>query len=225
VRTAVILQARLDSTRLPGKALLPIEGLPLVSHAMRALKLVRADAYVLATEPGSEAGLAAPAADCGFTLFVGPKEDVLARFCLAAQACGAQRIVRATGDNPLVSPELATLLLERRNSAPADYSGYLGMPKGMGVEVVEAQALFEAQRLSVDPFEREHVCPYLYRRPETFRIDRPTVPDEFFFEEGNVSVDTQEDLYRVRSVFEALYQGEPPPATKVVAWLKGRARA
>lgn len=221
MRTAVIIQARLDSTRLPGKALLPIRGLPMVSHAMRALRLVRADAYVLATEPGSAGGLAGPAAACGFELFVGPKDDVLSRFCLAAESVGAQRIVRATGDNPLVSYELANLLLDRRGAVPADYSGYLGMPKGMGVEVVEAEALHEARRLSVDPFEREHVCPYLYRRPERFRIDRPTVPSEYFYEEGNVSVDTREDFDRVSSIFDALSPGEPLPAPKVVAWLKG----
>jgi spore coat polysaccharide biosynthesis protein SpsF len=220
-----MLQARLDSTRLPGKALLPIAGLPMVSHAMRSLKRVKADAYVLATEKASATGLAALASACGFELFSGPKEDVLGRFCQAARAFKAERIIRATGDNPLVSYELATFLAERRLDVPADYSGYLGMPKGMGVEIIEADALFEAERLSADPFEREHVAPYLYRRPERFRIDQPMAPKDYLWEEGSVSVDTREDYERVLSVFDALYTGEPPRALDVVAWFKGRSKA
>jgi spore coat polysaccharide biosynthesis protein SpsF len=225
VRTVLLLQARLDSTRLPGKALLPIAGLPMLSHAMRSLKLVKADAYVLATDTASAAGLAAAASACGFELFIGPKEDVLGRFCQAARAFKADRIIRATGDNPLVSFELANLLAERRSDVPADYSGYLGMPKGMGVEIIEVDALFEAERLSTDPFEREHVAPYLYRRPERFRIDQPMAPGDYLWEKGNVSVDTREDYERVISVFDALYKGEPPRALEVVAWLKGGSTA
>lgn len=225
MRTAVVLQARLGSTRLPGKALLPLAGSPMLCHAMRALRLVRADEYVLATEEGSAPGLEGPAALCGFRIILGPEDDVLRRYCLAARATGADRIIRATGDNPLVSHELANLLLDRRDLHPADYSGFLGMPKGMGVELIEAEALFEAERLAVDPYEREHVCPYLYRRPERFRIDRVDAPAEYLLPKANLSVDTREDFLAVERVFASLPPCLPPSSLDVIAVLKRDARA
>jgi spore coat polysaccharide biosynthesis protein SpsF len=229
---AVILQVRLDSTRLPRKALLPLGDATVTHMACRALAGIRADKRVIATEPGSAAELASVAADCGFDLFVGPEEDVLERFCLAAEKAGAGLVIRATGDNPLVSAELAELLLERHLAEDLDYSHFVGPPLGTGVEIVKASALFAA-RVSAPPmydrdgrpnpegaYAREHVTPYVYRHPDRFRCAHIEAPFAFRFPEARVTVDTESDYRFVVRVFSALYAGKPIRIDALMEWLR-----
>jgi spore coat polysaccharide biosynthesis protein SpsF len=222
VRTAIVLQARMGSTRLPGKALLPLGGRTLVDMAMARLGLVPADARILATDAASELALAPAAERNGFDLVVGPAEDVLARYCLALRRCGADLVLRATGDNPLVSYELAALLLERRASVPSDYAAHTGMPVGLGTELVSAEALLRAEAEARLPSEREHVCPYLYGHPELFRIDRSEAPLEYRGPGLRATVDTPEDYEAALRAYGALYDGEPIPTREAVAYLKER---
>ncbi len=225
MRTAVVLQARMGSTRLPGKALLPLGGRSLVEQAMARLRLVSADDYVLATDAASEAALGPAAERGGFDLLVGPAEDVLARYCLAARKTGADLVIRATGDNPLVSHELASLLLERRASVPSDYAAHTGMPTGLGVELVSAEALFKAEAEARLPGEREHVCPYLYDHPELFAIDRVEAPAPYRAPGLRATVDTPRDYEAVLRLYGALFDGRPIPTESAIAYLASRAAA
>jgi spore coat polysaccharide biosynthesis protein SpsF len=151
---------------------------------------------------------------------VGPAEDVLARYCLAIRRFGIDLVVRATGDNPLVSQELASLLLERRAAHPSDYAGFLGMPLGMGVELVGAEALLRAEAEARGPEEREHVCPYLYGSPELFRVDRPDAPSEYRMSGASVTVDTVADYEAVLRIYGVLYDGSPIPSAAVLGYLR-----
>jgi spore coat polysaccharide biosynthesis protein SpsF len=225
VRTAIVLQARIGSTRLPGKALLPLGGRTMVDQAMARLSLVSADARVLATDEASARSLAPAAERNGFELVVGPAEDVLARYCIAAREARADLVLRATGDNPLVSYELAALLLERRACAPSDYAAQTGMPLGMGTELVSAEALFRAESEARLPAEREHVCPYLYNHPELCRIDRSEAPPEYRAPSLRATVDTAEDYEAALRVYGALYDGDPIPSVEAIAYLASAARA
>jgi spore coat polysaccharide biosynthesis protein SpsF len=218
--TAVVMQARMGSTRLPGKSLLPLGGSSLVEQAMARLALVPADVRVLATDEASAAALAPAARRGGFELLVGPAEDVLARYCLAIRRFGIDLVVRATGDNPLVSQELASLLLERRAAHPSDYAGFLGMPLGMGVELVGAEALLRAEAEARGPEEREHVCPYLYGSPELFRVDRPDAPSQYRMSGASVTVDTVADYEAVLRIYGVLYDGSPIPSAAVLGYLR-----
>jgi spore coat polysaccharide biosynthesis protein SpsF len=218
--TAVVMQARMGSTRLPGKSLLPLGGSTLVEQAMARLALVPADVRVLATDEASAAALEPAARRGGFELLVGPAEDVLARYCLAIRRFGIDLVVRATGDNPLVSQELASLLLERRAAHPSDYAGFLGMPLGMGVELVGAEALLRAEAEARGPEEREHVCPYLYGSPELFRVDRPDAPSEYRMSGASVTVDTVADYEAVLRIYGVLYDGSPIPSAAVLGYLR-----
>jgi len=209
----------MGSTRLPGKALLPLGGRTIVDQAMARLALVPADVRVLATDEASERELAPSAERNGFDLVVGPAEDVLARYCMAARAFGADLVLRATGDNPLVSYELAALLLERRASVPSDYAAQTGMPLGMGTELVSAEALFRAEAEARLPAEREHVCPYLYNHPEIFRIDRSEAPPEYRAPGLRATVDTAWDYEAALRVYGALYDGDPIPTDEAIAYL------
>ena len=219
--TAVVLQARMGSTRLPGKSLLPLGGSTLVEQAMARLSLVEAEVRVLATDEAS-AGALAPVADRGgFELLVGPAEDVLARYCLAVRRFRPDLVIRATGDNPLVSHELASLLLERRKSRPSDYAGFQGMPVGMGVELVVAEALLRAEAEAREEIEREHVCPYLYNHPELFVLDRPDAPAEYLVPGARVTVDTAADYEAVLRIYGALYDGNPIPSAALLERFRG----
>lgn len=225
MRTAIVLQARVGSTRLPGKVLLPLGGRCLVDQVMARLNLVPADARVLATDEASEAALRPAAERNGFELVVGPAEDVLARFCIALRRVGADLVIRATGDNPLVSYELAALLLERRACVGSDYAAHTGMPTGLGVELVSAQALFKAELEARLQAEREHVCPYLYGHPELFAIDRSEAPAPYRGPALRATVDTADDYEAMLRLYGALYDGDPIPTESVVAYLSSRSGA
>ncbi|MBN2875805.1 MAG: NTP transferase domain-containing protein, partial [Spirochaetales bacterium] len=135
---------RLDSTRLPGKALLPLGNSTMAGIVMRRLRGIGSDEYILATDDAGAAALAGMARDEGFSVFAGPKNDVLARFMMAADAFGLERIVRATGDNPFVSVKLAEIALDAARETDSEYTALTGMPVGMGVEVVSVAALRRA---------------------------------------------------------------------------------
>jgi spore coat polysaccharide biosynthesis protein SpsF len=205
---AVFLQARLDSTRLPRKALLPLADDTVIGHAMRSLRGA-ADLSVLLTDEDSAEELRPQANAAGFDIFVGSKEDVLKRFADAARHYGPDRIIRATGDNPLVGSECARLICRMHADEGADYSGFRGLPLGTGVECVETEALLEADKLARSLYEREHVCPYLYRHPERFVVFRPKAPQEYRFPEGRVTLDTEDDYRKLQALYDKLYRGRP----------------
>ena len=218
----VFLQARLGSTRLPRKALLPLAGTTVLQLAMRALASVEAGVHALLTEPASASDFAGLAREEGFELFVGSEQDVLDRFCGAAARFGVRRVVRATGDNPLVCPAQVRSLLELHEAQGWQLSHYLGPPLGTGVEVVEAAALAEAGEEAKDPYEREHVTPYLYRHPDRFRVGEPGCPAGWHFPETRLTLDTAEDYELLRALFGELYRGEPLETEELVRWLRER---
>jgi len=214
---AVMLQVRLDSSRLPGKALLKLGDLTVIEHAMRALLLVSCDHHLLVTDQES-ARLLEPIADkWGFSLFAGPKDDVLKRYALAVDHLGADRVIRATGDNPLVSPFMANRLLELQIDGRWDYSGFIGPPLGTGVELLRASALLEADREATEPYEREHVSPFLYKRPDRFLIARIEAPEELSAPDMRVTLDTQEDYHLLRQLYAECYRGEPIEIDQIIS--------
>jgi spore coat polysaccharide biosynthesis protein SpsF len=201
--TAIILQARLDSERLPEKALLPLGGKPLVFRVMEALSRVPADLRILACPEDSLLAFTPLADEAGFQIFSGPKDDVLERYCRVIRHFSIKRVIRATGDNPFVFSDAASAINAEAAAINADYAGYSGLPVGAGVESVTTSALLQAESQAVSPFEREHVCPYLYNHPELFRLHRPLAPLRW---QGtfHLTVDTQEDYDRAAELYCAL---------------------
>ena len=211
---AVILQARIDSSRLKSKSMLPLGGKPLVFRVMEALRRVPADIRILACPEDALSCFTPLAAEAGFEIFAGPKEDVLKRYCLAIRRFGVTRFIRATGDNPFVFADAAAVINKEAAALNADYSGYSGLPYGAGVESVCAGALLRADEAvagDVSDFEREHVCPYLYSRPELFRLHRPLAP--LYWQDNaqqpvRLTVDTQEDYERANLLYAGLENSE-----------------
>ncbi|MCG8480415.1 MAG: NTP transferase domain-containing protein [Spirochaetales bacterium] len=217
-RTAVFLQVRLASTRLPEKALLPLEGKAAIVHAMEALALLPADEYLLVTDEESVARLAPPAAKCGYGVFAGDRDNVLKRFCDAAERYSVNRIIRATGDNPLVSAAAAREALRLQETSGADYAGITDTPYGTGVEVVLARALADVLSGGPDRYEREHVTPGVYRRPERYKVVVQQTPARTRFPEMRVTLDTPDDYDYIAGIFRALYRGRPIELPELVAY-------
>jgi spore coat polysaccharide biosynthesis protein SpsF len=221
VRTGIFIQVRLGSTRLPEKAVLPLGGATVIRHAMRALRGVPAEERALLTDRASAHALKKEAGAEGYSVFPGSDLDVLGRYCDACRRYSVTRVVRATGDNPLVSARLAREILRVHEERNADLSHYLGCPWGCGVEIVEADALFAAEAEAEDPAEREHITTFLYRHPDRFAIVEEEAPPETYAPEARVTVDTREDYERVQLIFSHLYQGAPIEAEALVSWFLG----
>jgi spore coat polysaccharide biosynthesis protein SpsF len=202
--TAVVLQARLDSRRLPGKSLLLLEGRPLIFRVMEALNCLDADLRVLACPEDSVASFSPLTEEAGFELVGGPKEDVLARYCIAIRKFKIDRVIRATGDNPFVFIDAAEAINREAEALDADYAGYAGIPHGAGVESVNSEALLRADREAESAPEREHVCPYLYTRPESFLLHRPLAPGIWRDLAMRLTVDLPKDFSRAEVLYRAL---------------------
>jgi spore coat polysaccharide biosynthesis protein SpsF len=220
MRTGIFVQVRLASTRLARKALLPLEGCTVIGHVMRALMRVPADVRALLTDPDSLDALAAEADAGGFLAIAGHPDDVLARFCDAARRLDVQRVVRATGDNPLTCPRLARSILGIHDAKRADLSHFLDNPWGTGVEVIEADALFAAEREAHGEGEREHITTFLYRHPDRFVVVEEPAPPAHRMREARVTIDDPADYDRVQRLFADLYRGEPLESDVVAAWFR-----
>lgn len=219
----LVVQMRLDSSRLAQKALLPLGSGCLADAVLRRLSKITADHYVLACDQASRAAFEPIAARAGFVLFAGPKDDVLARFCQALDRYPADYLIRATGDNPFVSPGLAAALIRFGLDCLPDYTGYLGMPSGLGVEFVRTAALYAAAAQARDPYEREHVCPFLYRNREAFRVEQPLCPPLYHMPEGRITIDTQADYERACRIVSSL--GQDPDDKDLMDWLRNEGAA
>ncbi|WP_231741618.1 cytidylyltransferase domain-containing protein [Paucibacter sp. KCTC 42545] len=202
-----IVQARLSSSRLPGKVLMPLAGMPMILFMLERVKRATLiDQIVLATstDPSDDA-LAAAVREAGYAVHRGPLDDVLTRFAGAAQASDAELIVRLTGDCPLIDPALIDRVISQlcaqkldycTNSEPASY------PDGLDVEVFTRQALLQAAEHARLPSEREHVTPWLRAQAQKLRIG--SLSSVIPLAQLRWTVDHLDDLHLVRALVDAL---------------------
>lgn len=217
---AVFLQARLGSTRLPGKALKLLAGISSTGQAMKRLKEIPVEHYVLLTDKKSFSALTPEAEKWGFEIMEGSENDVLKRFALAVEKYVPHTFIRATGDNPLVFSEEATLILKDHLEKKADHSWFTGMPLGAGVEIVKAEKIIEADKYAKDPYEREHVTPYLYKRKIEFYLNHIEAPASVVFPDGRITMDTLEDYNYLKKIFEKWDESIILSSVKLVKMLK-----
>ncbi len=217
--TCIILQSRLDSSRLPRKALLDLAGKPVIVRVMENLRRVPADRYILACDTASEEIFTPLALEVGFTCIGGPKEDVLERFCMVIRKTGAKTVLRATGDNPFLFADAAEASLRRfaelqSGAKPVHYFTYAGLPHGSGIEVFSALHLLEAASFTDSAYDHEHVGPALYRHTDRFTCVNEKAPDDWFYPEMRTTIDTSVDYERACLMSEFLVErGHSFPAT------------
>lgn len=209
IDTAVFLQARLGSTRLQGKVLKPLFDRPLIEHAMNALSKLNADVNTLLVDESSYDALRPAAANCQFEIMKGSSYDVLRRYAAAIELYQPKWVVRATGDNPAVSAAAAEAIVDILKQENGDYAIFTGLPHGCGIEAVRAEALLIADKEAVDPYEREHVCPFLYRREDRFKIIRVVAPSQWNYPGLSVTVDTLSDYVNLKRFYDQLKPKQP----------------
>jgi spore coat polysaccharide biosynthesis protein SpsF len=207
MKIVAIIQARMGSTRLPGKVLLDLAGEPMLGRVVnRTQRATTLREVVVATtvEPDDESIVQLCAAR-DWPCFRGSEEDVLDRYYLAAKEYRANVVVRITSDCPLIEPEIVDLVVQEFCEKGAlDYvSNTLpprNFPRGLDVEVMSFEALERAWHEDKNPVWREHVTPYIYRNPEKFTL-RAVVNNEDY-SHMRWTVDTPEDLAFVRRVYD-----------------------
>lgn len=211
-RIALVVQARMGSSRLPGKVLTPVLGRPLLSYELERLRDVQGVAFrvVATTLDASDDPVARLAEDEGFIAVRGSVLDVLDRFVQAAETTGADTIIRATADCPLIDPDVIDVVVARFLEGEWDYvSNTLRRtyPRGLDVEVMRAGVLIELSNGANSRAEREHVTPFIYSHPERFSIGQ--VQQDYDASGERWTVDVPEDVDLVRRIIEALYPAKP----------------
>jgi spore coat polysaccharide biosynthesis protein SpsF (cytidylyltransferase family) len=215
-RTGIILQARLGSTRLPGKVLAPIGNRTILDHCIARLSISGLPIVVATTDQPEDDAVERAASRLGVQVFRGAEFDVLSRFIEAARAFTFTEIVRATADNPFVDAGAPGRTVAFRQRVGADHVLECGLPVGTAVEAVSLEALERADTLICDPYDREHVTSFL-RRDSRFRALRAVAPGDLRRPGLRLTVDTPEDLEFIREVYATLDVGQNvPPLTAVI---------
>lgn len=222
--TTAIIQARMGSTRLPGKVLRLLCGKTVLAHVIarvRACPLVDTVA-VATTISANDDVLVEEGTKCGAKIFRGSEDDVLSRYYHAAKAVDANTVVRITSDCPLIDTDiLGRMLAEfhatRATGQPLDYmsnSLVRTYPRGLDVEIFTFAALERAFRETTRPYEREHVTPYIYQHPDRFVLRGVTSPEDL--SRHRWTLDTEEDYALLSEIFTTLRADNVPIKTATV---------
>lgn len=206
MRIVAIIQARMGSTRLPGKILMPLAGKPVLQ---RVIERVRAagvfDEVAVATTVGAiDDPVAELCRALGTTVVRGDEADVLSRYGLAAAETRADAVMRITADCPLIDPDVLAAMVARSGEGDADLvtnARERTFPRGLDAELFTRAALDTMLAEARAPEEREHVTPFLYRHPGRFRIvDHLHQQD---YSSGRWTLDTPEDYELLRRIHDA----------------------
>ena len=203
-RVLAIVQARMTSSRLPGKVLEDLGGAPVLQLVLGRLAEARElQGTVLATSvDASDDPVAELGRGNGVPVVRGPLDDVLERYRLAAAEHRSDAVVRITADCPLVDPDVVDLVVRRWREGREDYVANVieprTYPKGLDVEVVSATALTAAAEDALDPYDREHVTPFIRSRSERFAQARVALEPPYG--EVRLTLDTPEDLAALREL-------------------------
>lgn len=217
-RAGIILQARVASTRLKGKALEPIGGCSMLERCLRRLISAGVAHVVLATTREREDdALEVIATRLGVPTYRGDATDVLGRIAETATVFNFDPIVRATGDNPAVDIQAPGRLLAALRASDAQYVREEGLPFGAGVEAFTSAALTVAAAKARSPYDREHVTTFMRRHPNLFRLRELAAPAPLWRPLLRLSVDTRQDLAWVRELFFRAGSEEPSLAELIAS--------
>lgn len=214
-----LVQARMGSTRLPGKVIMDLQGKPILAHIIdRIHELKKNLPIIIITTDTTEDDLIEDFCTRYSVLFFrGDENDVLDRYYQAAKYFGLEQIVRLTGDNPLVDSTNLQNLLTEHLTHDADYSSNKseiesGLPMGVGAEIFSFSALAKSWREGIKPHHREHVNEYILENPQFFKIQCVKGVDEYSEEckKLRLTVDTLQDYQYIEKIFTLLEKYKMP---------------
>jgi spore coat polysaccharide biosynthesis protein SpsF len=213
MRVIATIEARMSASRLPGKVMLPLAGVPMLQRLVeRIRRSTRVDDVVVATTVSTpDAIIADLCGRSGCRVHRGPVEDITRR--LLEAAAGADIIVQITGDCPLIDPahvdETVRLLLDENADYASNSLNGSTFPLGFDVRCFTMAALQRSAELSDDPTDRVHGSYFIYRHPQMFRLVGWDAPADLRWPELRLTVDEPADYELVRRVFEELYPAKP----------------
>ncbi len=212
-----IIQARMGSTRLPGKVLRPLLGQPTLWHIVQRVRQVPGlrQVVVATSDQSGDEPIRRFCQEAGVACFAGSEHDVLDRFYQAAVACSGDPLLRITGDCPFADPQIIGRLLAMYQSGQYDHVGVATgagavfldggrFPDGLDAECFSFVALARAWQEAVSPSDHEHVTPYLWRQPNLFRLG--LLKSEIDYSRLRWTVDNEVDFHLVAVVYQALYR-------------------
>lgn len=213
MKIVCIVQARISSSRLPAKILLPGYNKPLLLHLIERLKKSKLiNSVIVATSKN-------PLDDLIYDLcslkkikvYRGNLNDLLSRYYNCAKKHNADHIVRVTSDCPLIDPKIIDLMIRKylslkkldflSNTHPPSY------PDGFDVEIFSFRALEKAFRSAKKSYEREHVTPFIWDNPKKFRLFNYTsLKNDNLYKKYRLTLDYKEDFFVIWGIFNALYK-------------------
>ena len=214
MKTIIINQARMTSTRLPGKVMKEVLGKPLLEYQFERLQRVKeADELIIATTNNdSDQPIVELCKRLGIAYYCGSEEDVLSRYYEAATQLGADVIVRVTSDCPLIDPSIVDRVIKLYKDKRDNYD-YVSntltrsYPRGMDTEVFSYKVLEEAFINAKEKPEREHVTPYICWQPERYRLGNVSHHEDQ--SRHRWTVDQIEDFLLIENIIKALYPDKP----------------
>lgn len=214
MNVVTIIQARMGSTRLPGKVLLPLGADTVLGHVVRRVRSARRSGLVIVATSDSSRDDAV-AAECnriGVPCFRGSETDVLDRYYACARECGgAEVIVRVTADCPLVDPEMLDATVDRHVSRNADYVLFTDLPVGTAAETLSMEALEFSWQNATAPGDREHVVTYIQGVQAPYKVLMIFAPDpELRRPDIRLTLDTAADYRYLCSLFNQGDMAELP---------------
>lgn len=219
----VTIEARMTSSRLPGKVLLPLGGRPVLERLIERIKRARyPDEVVVATTINKADEPIVDLCDkIGCRYFRGSENDVLGRVLGAARSVKAAVIVEITGDCPLTDSRHIDEIIEMFYSGDYDYAANSGFPVGLAAQAFPVKVLAEVDGLTDDPIDRAHVSYYIYNHPERYKLLYRKAQGDMFWPDLRVTLDEEEDHLFLKHIFEKLYEKNKNfSAVDVVRYLK-----
>lgn len=200
-----IIQARMGSTRLPGKVLMDLNGKPLVVRLYNELiNNSHKSTVVVATSKNAENDILEKELETrNIPVYRGSETDVLQRFIDVINQYQPDIVIRATADDPLMPVQCADLLIEELKKNNADYAVIKNMPLGTSVEAFKANALvslLENDDLTAE--DHEHVTLYLYNNPDKYKILELPAPEKYNYPELSFTIDTLEEYLTIKEIYD-----------------------
>jgi len=221
-KTVLIIQARMGSSRLPGKVLMPLGDRCVLDYVVSRCRLVKgvSEVVVATSVRESDQAIVDWCASRGVACFRGPEEDVLARYLQCAVHYEADYVIRVTSDCPFIDYELGNVMMAEMAKSPADLTNLTGgITIGLPMELISVRALQYIDRHGKEPRHREHVTYYAYEYPEQFQAVKIPVPKELHAPQLRITLDTIEDYEMLKRV-ASHFAGNPTiPSRDVIRYL------
>ena len=221
-KAIAIIQARMESSRLPGKSSIPLSDKPLIAHVIERTKSIQGISNTILATPTTKANdvLKNIADEYKIDFFQGSENNVLDRYYQTAVNYNCNYVLRITGDNPFTDSKLASDTLKKAIEENADLCSPEDLPLGTAIEVISMSSLKIAHEEANLPYQLEHVTPFIKENAKRFKIVRFSTNFKCNFKNLRLTIDTKEDLDFAQIISQNLYKGTPYSIVDIVNFLE-----